>query len=79
MVGDWKGAGKTAKDWDVLVADTIAAVAAGELAIEMECEPAGTHYAGPGGQQPHEAGGEQENGEGDRVAEDVEGRVRARG
>lgn len=36
FVGDWQGAGKTAADWDKLVADTIAAVAEGKIKIQMD-------------------------------------------
>ena len=36
FVGDWKGAGKTAEDWDQVVQDTIDAVADGTIRIEMD-------------------------------------------
>merc|ERR1719474_243708 len=36
FVGNWKGAGKTASDWDNLVANTVDAVAAGKIKIQMD-------------------------------------------
>jgi hypothetical protein len=38
FVGDWKGAGKTAADWDKLVTDTIEAIASGKIRIIMDDE-----------------------------------------
>lgn len=38
FVGDWRGAGKSAADWDKVVVDTIDAIAAGKIRVIMDDE-----------------------------------------